>query len=110
MATATAPPPADQTVDHLMQSLTDGQKETLLLRLLAEAVGYNGPDQVLRLTEPDGTYVGYYVPAAATERAMPKIPELTPEQEARHRLAAATPENSQDISDVLAEFSARDQG
>jgi hypothetical protein len=103
-------PPATGSPEEIVRSLTDDQKDYILLALMREAVAQNGPDQVLWLTEPDGRSLGIFVPSAAAPAVFPNIPRLTPEQEARIRHAIATPENTFSVQEMLDRLSREDQG
>jgi hypothetical protein len=88
-----------------VSTLTDVQKEAVLLRLVQEAIRLNGARGVIALSDPAGGALGYLVPQAAAVEHLHAPPQLTPEREAAIRAAIATPNDTFDMDEFLDTFS-----
>ena len=98
--------PAGLTADDFIRTLSEDQKQAVLVSLLREALRVNGEKVILPL---DG--LGYFVPPAAAAAHFKIVPpKLTPEEHAAVLRALATPDDTFDIDECLAELSREGQG
>jgi hypothetical protein len=98
------------TPDEIIRTLSDEQKDAVLVGLVQEAIRLNGSRSVIALADSTGGPLGYLIPqAAAAAHLKATPPPLSPEREAAIRQAIATPENTFDMNRFLDDLSREGQ-